>query len=91
MVFSVLKTAVESEPARVGIITSRRVGGAVQRSGVRRRLREIFRAARPRLRGGVWLVVIARYTAPGATFQQLETEWSKLARRSGIFSECSPP
>jgi ribonuclease P protein component len=92
MVFSVLKDLPEAGPARLGIITSRRVGGAVERSAARRRLREIFRAARPRLRDGLWLVLIARQPAGRASFQQLEAEWAKLARRSGILKpECLSP
>lgn len=72
------------DSARVGFITSRRVGGAVVRNRVRRRLREIVRAARPRLIAGVWLVIIARSHAAGATFAALEAEWLHLARRGAI-------
>lgn len=84
MVLSVLKNVPETDAARVGIITSRRVGGAVERSKVRRRFREIFRQARPRLSPGVWLVLVARKHAARADFGQLEAEWRQLARRSGI-------
>ena len=45
---------------RVGLITSRRVGGAVARNRVRRRLREIVRRNQQALKGGIWFVVIAR-------------------------------
>ncbi len=45
---------------RVGLITSRRVGGAVVRNRVRRRLREIVRRNQHALKGGIWFVVIAR-------------------------------
>ena len=84
MVFSVLAGPEPEGPTRVGIITSRRVGGAVIRNRVRRRLREIFRAARAQLRPGFWLVIIARQPAALAGFQDLRAEWEKLARRSGL-------
>ena len=87
-VLSVLKNLPTSE-VRVGFITSRRVGGAVDRNRVRRRLREIVRAARPEIRGGTWLTLIARQAAASATFQNLTAEWRLLAQRSTILGACS--
>ncbi len=71
-------------PARVGFVTSRKVGGAVVRNGVRRRLREAVRATRPQLRAGLWLVLVARYTAGRADAGELRAEWLRLARRASI-------
>jgi ribonuclease P protein component len=88
MVLSVLKNLPEAE-VRVGLITSRRVGGAVVRNRVRRRLREIVRAARPGIRAGTWLILIARQAAASATFQGLSAEWQMLAGRSSILAACS--
>jgi ribonuclease P protein component len=88
IVLSVLKSGEESA-ARIGLITSRRVGGAVVRNRVRRRLREIVRAARPQLKAGVWLALIARQAAARASFQALRDEWTLLAQRSSILSSCS--
>jgi ribonuclease P protein component len=90
VVLSVLGGPDGAAPARVGIITSKRVGGAVVRNRVRRRLRELFRTARPRLRPGLWLVLIARAPAATAGFAELRAEWERLARRGGLFlTECS--
>ena len=72
-----------SEPARVGFVTSRRVGGAVVRNRIRRRLREIARAARPNLLPGLWMVVIAKRPAADAAFGELRDEWTQLARKAG--------
>lgn len=83
MVLGVLKTDAAGQPARIGFITSKRVGGAVVRNFVRRRLREIARLHRPRMRAGIWLVVIARGSAARADFASLEKEWLSLARRAG--------
>ena len=71
-------------PARIGFITSKRVGGAVVRNTVRRRLREAVRASRPLLCAGCWLVLVARYTAVRATSAELQHEWLRLARRAGV-------
>ena len=69
---------------RVGLITSRRVGEAVARNRVRRRLREIVRRNQQALKGGIWFVVIARRLAAQTDSAVLETEWLRLARRAGI-------
>ena len=69
---------------RVGLITSRRVGGAVARNRVRRRLREIVRRNQQALIGGIWFVVIARRSAAQTDSAALEAEWLRLARRAGI-------
>ena len=85
-VLGVLRDAGAQEPARVGIITSKRVGESVVRHRIRRRLRELFRVARPSLARGLWLVLIARAPAARASFQALQAEWQGLARRSGILA-----
>lgn len=86
MVLGILKTA--DEPAhRVGIITSRRIGGAVVRNRVRRKLREVFRVARPRLISGLWLVIVAKTHSASAPFSALVEEWAQLARRGSILTE----
>ena len=79
-------------PARIGFITSKRVGGAVVRNTVRRRLREAVRATRPQLRAGCWLVIVARHTAAKADAAELGQEWLRLARRASILQAApSPP
>lgn len=83
MVLSVLKTEPDAE-TRIGFITSRRVGGAVVRNRVRRRLREVVRAVRPAIGRGHWLVLIARQSASRATFEAIRTEWLQLAQRSAV-------
>jgi ribonuclease P protein component len=83
MVLSVLKSG--GNVTRVGFITSRRVGNAVTRNRVRRRLREIVRLSRPRLKPGSWLVLVARSHAAGASHAAILGEWLKLAGRTAIF------
>lgn len=86
MTIGVLKNATES-CARVGIITSRRVGSAVTRNRVRRRLREIIRHDRARFHEGMWLVIVAKVSAARVSFAVLREEWTQLAKRGGIFRE----
>jgi ribonuclease P protein component len=74
----------ETQPPRFGVVTSRKVGGAVVRNKVRRRIRHIQQQHLAEIRPGVWCVTVARFRAAEATFAELEAEWCKLARRAGI-------
>ena len=74
----------DSGLCRVGFITARRLGGAVVRNRVRRRLREIVRRHQHDLRRDVWIVLIARQESARATYGALEDEWLRLARRASI-------
>ena len=74
-----------SSPAQIGLITSRRIGCAVERNRVRRRLRELARKSRPELKPGLHLVVIARRLAVSASFEQLSQDWLRASQRAGIF------
>jgi ribonuclease P protein component len=71
-------------PCRAGFVTSRRLGGAVVRNRVRRRLREIVRQHQCDLRGDFWIVLIARRDAAKASYRALEHEWLRLANRASI-------
>jgi ribonuclease P protein component len=73
-----------SGPWRAGFVTSGRLGGAVVRNRVRRRLREIVRRHQHELQQAVWFVIIARYEAVTATYGALEDEWLRLANRASI-------
>ena len=69
---------------RAGFVTSGRVGGAVIRNRVRRRLREVVRLHQHELRQGIWFVIVARHDAATATYGALKDEWLRLARRASI-------
>ncbi len=60
----------QGSTSRIGFIVSKKVGGAVTRNRVRRRLRELFRTL-PNRPAGLDLVVIARNTAADATFEAI--------------------
>jgi len=85
MLLGVLKN-VDTKPARIGFITSKKVGGAVERNRVRRRMREIVRLARPLLLDGTWIVVIAKPRSVSAGTSALREEWTALAKRAGVLA-----
>ena len=62
-------------PSRLGIVTSRKIGGAVDRNRVRRLCRECFRRWPDIVPAGVDLVVIARPGAPDLGLADLQGEW----------------
>lgn len=80
----------EEKEFRAGFVTSKRIGGAVVRNRVRRRLRDIVRTQQPLLRSGHWLVVIARPAASRATYQELREEWLRLAEAASILRQAAP-
>src|SRR6266699_1134975 len=85
--FMVAAVAVQNSGAsRVGFVTSRRLGRAVVRNRVRRRLREIVRKHQHDLREDFWIVLIARRDAPKASSRVLEDEWLRLAKRASILA-----
>ena len=69
-------------PARVGFTVSRKVGTAVERNRVRRRLRDIVkRAAAESMRGGYDYVLVGRRTALSRQFEQMIDDFRNALQR----------
>src|ERR1700728_68318 len=85
LVLAILTRESEAAP-RIGIITTKRLGNAVSRSQVRRRLREIFRLNQHRIQRGFWIVTIARRSSASATFGELQRDWLRLVGRASILA-----
>ena len=79
------------DPAVEGLkwafVTSRRVGNAVARNRVRRRLRSIVSKHGDRVQPGRYLVMIARFRAAEADFEQLERDWLQVVKRLGVMGD----
>ena len=86
LVLSVLPDP-DASPMRFGIILTKKVGNAVVRNHVRRRIRGLLSRYGGRIAPGHQLVIIARYTAPSATFEELEKDWLKQLKRAGILQQ----
>ena len=72
---------------RVGLTVSKKLGHAVVRNRVRRRLREIYRLNESRFRRGFDIVVVARSRAVDAPFSQLTAAYLSLAKKAGLLRE----
>jgi ribonuclease P protein component len=73
-----------SYPPRLGLSVSRKVGDAVRRNLIKRRLREIFRLNQHSLASGCELVVIPRKEAVELSYQELETRILALLDRGKL-------
>ncbi len=75
---------------RVGITVSKKLGKAVIRNRVRRRLREIYRLHESRFLPGWDIVVVARSRAVDAPFPKLTRAYLSLAQKAGMLREEEP-
>lgn len=69
---------------RVGVTVSKKLGGAVVRNRVKRRLREVYRLNEEAFCPGFDVVAVARSRAVGASFDELRTAYLSLAKKAGI-------
>ena len=69
---------------RLGITVSAKLGGAVQRNRIRRRLKEIYRINEQTLRTGYDIVLVARMHSRNARFSELETTVLYLLKKLGL-------
>jgi len=70
--------------SQLGITVSTKVGKAVIRNRVRRRLREIYRLHEASIARGYDLVIVARVKSPYATYKQLERDFLRLVDKLGL-------
>lgn len=79
--FSVHAFPNEAGNPRLGLSVSRKVGKAVVRNTVRRRLREVFKSCLPDIRDPLDLVVSARPAAAEATYRELHDEFVRALEK----------
>ena len=72
---------------RLGYTVSTKLGHAVVRNRVRRRLREIVRLNAPALKQGWDLVIVARSRSVGADYRKLEAAYLQACGKLGLLRE----
>ena len=69
---------------KLGVVTSKRIGGAVERSRARRLLRESFRLHQNEFKQPVELVLVARPSIAGRGFAGVEKDFLMVLCRAGL-------
>ena len=72
------------ETTRIGLSTSRRLGGAVVRNRIRRRLREALRVMAPSFQPGWDVLIIARPAVVEANHDEMAEAVRRLLQRGGV-------
>ena len=74
------------ERTRYGISTGRRIGSAVVRNAVRRRLRTLLRALDPAVQHGFDILIVVRPAAATVKQADLETALRQVLGRAGLLA-----
>ena len=72
---------------RVGYTVSTKLGKAVVRNRVRRRLREIYRLNSGRLVSGIDMIIVARGKCVGADYHKMEKAFLRACDELGLIKE----
>ena len=72
---------------RVGFTVTVKLGHAVTRNRIRRRLREIYRLHEAELRRGADMVIVARGRSVDATFRRLEHDFLAACMKLSLLEE----
>ena len=75
--------------ARLGVVTSKKIGGAVERSRARRLLRESFRQHQHDLSQPVDMVLVARNSIAGKAFADVEKDYIAALKRAGLWTKAN--
>jgi ribonuclease P protein component len=71
--------------SRLGFTVSTKLGHAVVRNRVRRRLREVYRLVEPTLKPGYDIVIVARSRAIGKAWRDQQEDLLGLLKSGGLF------
>ncbi|MBQ1804412.1 MAG: ribonuclease P protein component [Oscillospiraceae bacterium] len=69
---------------RLGITVGAKLGHAVVRNRVRRRLREIYRLNQPRMKQGYDIVLVGRVRAASVSYQELERAFLRVCEKLSL-------
>lgn len=76
--------------SRLGVTVSTKVGKAVVRNRVRRRVRELYRLHKDAMRPGYDIIVVARVRSAAAPYRRLEKEYEAALEKLQLLREVQP-
>jgi len=74
---------------RLGVTVSTKLGGAVKRNRVRRRLKEVYRINERKFASGYDIILVARMRSRFTEFGELESSVLSLFRKLNILEDAS--
>ncbi len=78
----------DADGLRVGVVASKRVGGAVKRNRARRLLREAARGVVDKWnQRDLWVVLVAKSTITEATSRSVQDDIERRLARAGLLAE----
>lgn len=77
----------KTKSIKVGFAVTKKVGHAVVRNKIRRRLREIVKIQLPKLKQNYNIIVVAKDNVSEAGFDKLASEFNKLLKKANLFYE----
>ncbi|HCJ66428.1 MAG TPA: ribonuclease P protein component [Elusimicrobia bacterium] len=80
----------EDGQVRLGLVVSRKLGEAVKRNKLKRRLREIFRLHKHLLKPGLDMIFLPRNQAINCNYQELEKSVLSIFKRAKLFCNTNP-
>ena len=72
------------QKTRIGFVTGKKVGGAVERNRARRLMKEVYRLNQHQIREGYHIVIVGRGPLKDATYERAEKEILYLLRKSKL-------
>ena len=72
---------------RIGVTVSNKIGKAVVRNKIRRRLREVYRLHTPELKQGYDIILVARVRTAHAPWPEIQKQFLKLCRKLDLLEE----
>jgi ribonuclease P protein component len=76
---------------RLGLVTSRKVGGAVVRNRSRRLMREVYRRNQASISLPVDMVLVARQSMAGQSYAGVERDFFQALRKARLLRESPAP
>ncbi|WP_251441710.1 ribonuclease P protein component [Veillonella intestinalis] len=80
----IYRMPVAKQLTRIGFVTGKKVGGAVERNRARRLMKEVYRLNQHAIREGYAIVVVGRARMAEATYEQARKEMMYLFKKSKL-------